>query len=417
MWVLIKKDLLRRWRNPLATIVMIVFPLFMSLAIGSISGGSGGGSEFPSIKVLLQNRDEDGFLSNALMGAAGQGESQEYLEVIAVGDEGDKMMEEGKASAMVVLPENFTARVLNRDPVEITVIRNPAEGIKPEIVVQGADVIATYLDQSARLLGEELGIIKVMMDSENVPASAKVGAVAAGITTKINGVEKYLFPPLVEVGSVKEGEEEEDTGASSNVFGYVLIMTTVMALLFVATRSMGDIFEEHNNGMLKRQLTTPLGIGMLVGAKAIFAVFFGVIVLTILGAIGLALRWIVPPVDLVAAVLLGISFSLAACGFLSLILSLVKTEKQAGIMGWLVIMGMSAIGGSMMPIQQMPAPLQAAARYTINFWAVDGYTRLVYSGEGLSDITENIVRLLIIGTVTLLVAQFLLVRRFKEVSP
>ena len=417
MWVLIKKDLLRRWRSPLATIVMIVFPLFMSLAIGSISGGSGGGSEFPRIKVLLQNNDEDGFLSNALMGAAGQGESQDYLEVVAVGDEGDKMMEEGKASAMVVLPENFTAKVLNREPVEIAVIRNPAEGIKPEIVVQGADVVATYLDQSARLLGEELGIIKVMMDSDSVPASAKVGAVAAGITTKINGVEKYLFPPLVKVGSVKEGEEEEDTGASSNVFGYVLIMTTVMALLFVATRSMGDIFEEHNNGMLKRQLTTPLGIGMLVGAKAIFAVFFGVIVLTILGAIGLALRWIVPPVDLVAAVLLGIAFSLAACGFLSLILSLVKTEKQAGILGWLVIMGMSAIGGSMMPIQQMPAPLQAAARYTINFWAVDGYTRLVFSGEGLGDITENIVRLLIIGTVTLLVAQVLLVRRFKEVSP
>ena len=38
MWVLIRKDLLRRWRSPLATIVMIVFPLFMSLAIGSISG-------------------------------------------------------------------------------------------------------------------------------------------------------------------------------------------------------------------------------------------------------------------------------------------------------------------------------------------------------------------------------------------
>ena len=167
-------------------------------------------------------------------------------------------------------------------------IRNPAEGIKPEIVAQGADVVATYLDQAARLLGEELGIIKVMMDADSVPASAKVGAVAAGITTKIDGVEKYLFPPLVEIGSVKEGEEEEDPGPGSSVFGYVLIMTTVMALLFVATRSMGDIFEEHNNGMLKRQLATPLGIGLVVGAKTVFAVLFGVIVLAILGVIGLA---------------------------------------------------------------------------------------------------------------------------------
>ncbi len=84
--------------------------------------------------------------------------------------------------------------------------------------------------------------------------------------------------------------------------------------------------------------------------------------------------------------------------------------------GWLVIMGMSAVGGSMMPVEQMPAPLQAAARYTINFWAVDGYTRLVYSGEGLGDIMGNIVRLLVIGAVTIALAQVLLVRRFREVS-
>ena len=87
MWVLIRKDLMRRWRSPLATIVMIVFPLFMSLAIGSLGGG-GGGSDFPRIKVLLQNKDEDGFLSNAIMGTAGQGEGQEYLELVQVGDEG-----------------------------------------------------------------------------------------------------------------------------------------------------------------------------------------------------------------------------------------------------------------------------------------------------------------------------------------
>ena len=418
MWVLIRKDLLRRWRNPLATIVMIVFPLFMSLAIGSISGGGGGnGTEFPRIKVLLQNKDTDGFLSNAIMGAGGQGEGQEYLELVEVGDEGVQMMEDGKASAMVIIPEDFTAKVFSRDPVEISVIRNPAEGIKPEIVTTGTEVVATYLDQGARLLGEELGIIKVMMEAENVPASAKVGAVAAGITTKINGVEKYLFPPLVEVGSVKGIDEEEEETGGGNVYGYVLIMTAVMALLFVATRSMNDLFEEHNNGMLKRQLATPLGIGMIVGAKTVFGVAFGVVVLTILGSIGLVLQWIVPPIDLLAAVLLGISFSLAACGFMSLVLSLSQNEKQAGILGWLIIMGMSAIGGSMMPVQNMPAPLQEAAQYTINLQAIEGFTELVFSGGGLAEISGNIFKLLAAGLVTTVMAQILLVRRFKEVAP
>ncbi len=413
MWVLIRKDLLRRWRSPLATIVMIIFPLFMSLAIGSISGG-GGGSEFPRIKILVQNNDEDGFLSNALMGALGQSESQEYLEIVPVGDEGTAMMEAGKASAMVVLPDSFTQRVLDHRRTEIAVVRNPAEGIKPEIVAQGADVVATYLDQASRLLSEEMGVLKVMLEADKVPASAKVGILAAGITDKIDGVDVYLFPPLVEVGSVKESDE--DDGPGFNVFGYILIMTTVMALLFVATRSMGDIHEERNNGMLRRQMATPMGIGLIVGAKTVFGVMFSLIVMVVLGVIGLTLGWISPPIDSLGALLLGISFSLAACGFLALVTSIAKTEKQAGLIGWLVIMGMSAVGGSMMPISNMPAPMQAAAQFTINFWAIDGFTRLVYEGEGVGGIFQNIFLLSVIGVVTISLAQVLLVRRFREMT-
>jgi ABC-type transport system involved in multi-copper enzyme maturation permease subunit len=363
----------------------------------------------------VQNNDEDGFLSNALMGALGQSESQEFLEIVPVGDEGAAMMEAGKASAMVVLPDSFTQRVLDRRRTEISVVRNPAEGIKPEIIAQGADVVATYLDQAARLLSEEMGVLKVMLEAEKLPASAKVGVMAAGIMDKIDGVEVYLFPLLVEVGSVKESEDDED-GPGFNVFGYILIMTTVMALLFVATRSMGDIHEERNSGMLRRQLATPMGIGLIMGAKTIFGVMFGIIVMMILGVIGLAVGWISPPIDPLGALLLGASFSLAACGFLALITSLVKTEKQAGIMGWLVVMGMSAMGGSMMPISQMPAPLQAAAQFTINYWVIDGFTRLIYEGEGVGGIFRNILLLLTIGLITTGLAQTLLVRRYREMS-
>jgi len=140
------------------------------------------------------------------------------MEIVPVGDEGMAMMEADKASAMVVLPDSFTQRFLDHRRTEIAVVRNPAEGIKPEIVAQGADVVATYLDQASRLLSEEMGVLKVMLDADKVPASAKVGILAAGITDKIEGVDVYLFPPLVEVGSVKESKDDDD-GPGFNVFG------------------------------------------------------------------------------------------------------------------------------------------------------------------------------------------------------
>ena len=74
----------------------------------------------------------------------------------------------------------------------------------------------------------------------------------------------------VTIGSVKEVAAGEKGGGTGDIFGFVLVMTTVMALLFTATRSVSDIHEEHNNGMLRRQLATPLDIGLVVGAKAVF---------------------------------------------------------------------------------------------------------------------------------------------------
>jgi len=323
------------------------------------------------------------------------------------------MMENGKASAMVVIPDSFTVNVLDRHETTLRVVRNPAEGIKPEIIAQGAGAVATYLDQAARLLGAELAEISGMIEADEVPDAAKVGAVAASAMMRIEGVQDYLFPPMVKVGSVKESEEEDDSPGTGNVFGYVLIMTTVMALLFVATRTMGDLFEEKNNGMLRRMLATPLDLGRVVLAKTIFGVAFGVIILMILAMIGLVLNWIEPDVDPLGVLLMGVTFSLAACGLLALVTSLVTTEKQAGIVNWLVIMGMSALGGSMFPYENMPAVMQQISHWTLNYWAVDGFTELVFNNVGVDGILTNIMVLAAMGLVTGALAHVLLVRRFR----
>jgi ABC-2 type transport system permease protein len=418
MWPLIRKDLLRRWRSPVATLVMIAFPLFMSGALGSIYGGGGDEEAFPRIKVLVENQDEGGFLSEAIVGMLGQEEGQEYLEVVLVGQEGRTLMAEGEASALVVLPKDFTENVLNRKPAAIPIVLNPAEGIKPEIVVQGGEVLATYLDQTARLLGSELGTIQDMIEADEVPAAAKVGAVAGRITERVAGIQEYVFPPLVSIGSAKEKTaEKEDKLSGGGVFGYILVMTAVMALLMVAGRTMGDFFEEKNSGMLRRQAATPVPVAGIVGAKFLFSVVFGVLVMAILAVAGLTMHWIAPPRDPWAALLLGIAFNFAACGCLALIISLTRNEKQSGILSWLIIMGMSAMGGSMVPLEQLPGPMRSASPFTLNYWAIDGFSQVMFDQKGLGDILGNLGVLLGAGLVMGLIAHILLVRRFREMTP
>ena len=62
------------------------------------------------------------------------------------------------------------------------------------------------------------------------------------------------------------------------------------------------------------------------------------------------------------------------------VIGLVRTEKQAGILSWILVMTMSAIGGSMFPAENFPAFMQGIARYTLNYWAVEGYLDMIVRG-------------------------------------
>jgi ABC-2 type transport system permease protein len=414
MWPLIRKDLLRRWHSPVSTLAMLIFPLFMSITIGSIMGNGSNDREFPVMHILVENRDVDGALSGLIMGALGQEEAKKRIDAtpVEVGT-GEAMMEKGKASALLIFPENFTDDVLNRRETSITVVRNPSEGITPEIAVEGAGVLATYLDNGARLLGDELSKLQTMMDQDRFPDAMQVGAIAAGITEKIGGVQRYLLPPVVAINSTK-GKSE--SAPSFSIFAYILVMTTVMAVMFVAVRSIGDLFEESKSGMLRRQLSSPLPLSRIVAAKFFFGVLIGVIVTGMLAVVGTLMRWIETPVDLPAAVLLTIAFSASVCGLLSMVFAVCTTEKQAGIFSWLIIMGMSAVGGSLIPVEAMPAAMRHAASFTVNYWVVDGYKSILFSGGNTATILQNLIILSAIAVLTLVLGQVLLTRRLKEVQ-
>ncbi len=413
MWPLIRKDLLRRWHSPVSTLVMVAFPLFMSAALGSVYSG-GGDSQFPAIHILVENRDPDGFLSGALVSALGSPQSADYLIVEAVGDEGLAMMEDGKASALVIIPRGFSQGIMAGTPTVIRIVRNPSEGIKPEIVVLGGELVATYLDQGSRLLGGDLGAVDTMIKADVLPSAALVGALASHLMESIAGTQDYLFPPLVGIGSAKEQAPGEESGTGSRgIFGYILVMTTVMALLFVAVRSVGDLFEEKNSGMLRRQMSTPLPVSRIIAAKFLFSVVLGLLVMTILAVVGLALGWIDPPADPAAAILLGVTFNLAACGLVAVIVGVSRNEKQAGIFSWLIVMGMSAVGGSMIPVQQLPAGMRSLADFTLNYWAIDGFTKVMFDAASTGDIARHLAILLGSGLLLAILANVLMVRRFR----
>jgi ABC-2 type transport system permease protein len=412
---LLRKELVRRRRSPVATLVMLAFPFLMAGMIGAVFGGAAtSGDMFPVIDVLIWDQD-DGFLSNLVLGPLQSDEAAKYLRVREVGEEGMTLIGEGKASALVIFPENFTDDVINGRPTQIHLLRNPSESIKPEIVEQGTQVLATYFDQAAKVFGPELKEIAAMSDLDTFPPAARLLALSQALIQRLESSRRFLFPPLVQLKTVKEAKESG--GPDFNLYGYVLVMVSVMSVLFVTSRSILDLYDEEKTGMLRRQLATPLTVSRLIGAKIAFGVFFGVLVMLVLLAIGAILRWYVWPVNVAGILALTVVLSLASCGLLSIVYALCRTERQAGALNWLVIMGMSALGGSMTPIDSLPASLQRVGRFTLNFWAVDGYSSLLFLKEPLSAVARNLGILLVVGVLTVVVGRQLLVQKYRRALP
>jgi ABC-2 type transport system permease protein len=411
---LIRKDFVRRWRSPMSTLAMLVFPFLMAGMIGAVSGG-GSGPSFPRIDVLIEDRD-DGFLTRLLMGPLQSGNFDEYLRVIEADDDGMARMERGEASALVIFPEGFTQSVLDGQPAQIQVVRNPAEGIKPEVVEQGVEVLATYLDQAAKIFGDELSEMAAMMDEDEYPGSARILAIAQSMGERLDTAARFIFPPVVSVEDVKQ-TDEDGSSPDFNVFGYVLVMVSVMSVLFVNSRAVLDLYDEEKTGMLRRQLATPMSVSQLIGSKIAFGVLMGIVVMILLLVIGALLGWYTWPVDLLGVVLVTVTFSAAACGVMCIVYALCRTDRQAAGFNWLVIMGMSALGGSMTPIDVFPEALQRVARFTLNYWAVGGYTDLLFQREPVGAVLQAAGILAVVGVITVAVGHRLLLLRYRRHLP
>ena len=101
------------------------------------------------------------------------------------------------------------------------------------------------------------------------------------------------------------------------------------------------------------------------------------------------------------------SFAVAAFGML--LASVSHTRAQQAAVATLIILTMSAIGGSMFPRFLMPETMKKVGLLTFNAWAIDGYTKVFWRDEPVSHLAPQVAVLLGSGMVL-----FLIARRFAR---
>jgi ABC-2 type transport system permease protein len=183
----------------------------------------------------------------------------------------------------------------------------------------------------------------------------------------------------------------------------------VMFLLFTASGSAGALLDEAESGALDRVLSSRITMGGLLAGKLVFNILLAFAQLTVM----FLWAWAVFHLDFFSHIpgfiVMGLCTAFAVAAFGMLLASICRTRAQLGALSTLLILVMSAIGGSMFPRFLMPEAMQKAGLWTINAWAIDGFTKVFWRDLPVQDLWQQVSVLLAVG-----IGLFVIARRIAR---
>jgi len=398
----VAKDLRRHRRNPLDLLIWIGIPLIVGALMVLIFGGSEGPK--PQAHVLVADLDQS-VVSGLLIGALSQEAVGDFIraEEVALAD-GRSRVADGKATALLIIPQGFSSAFLREEPATLRLITNPAERILPEIVEEMLSVFADAHFYLHRLIG---GDLKAMAQGPPPGAGTFDDALISGMSTRINHImgrlSRLMNPRLIrlvaepaappkaagaEAGAQGETASGDETGAQGAAqaeepgMGLLLLPSILfMALLFMAQGLGNEFWEEKRRHTLKRTLVSPRGVRAFLAGKLITAlILIGVVCLValLIGYAYLSLDFASLPLALVWTSLAGLAL---AAGMTTLQL-LAWSQRAANIIGMAIIFPLMMLGGSFFPFEAMPSWMQVVGRLTPNGWALSRLKAILLGETG-----------------------------------
>jgi len=209
----------------------------------------------------------------------------------------------------------------------------------------------------------------------------------------------------IKMTSIVGERKETNLGLIQAVAG-----TSILMLLFSVAALGTSILEEKGNGTLNRLIYSPLKANTILFSKMLFTYCIALLQLCIM----FLFSWLVFGLDIFvnipALILMIAAVAFAVTGFGIFLAAVAKTRHQAQSLSTLVILIMSAIGGSMIPLFIMPSIMRKIAVLSVNYWGIQGFYDIFWRELSLVDILPRVLVLAGIGAVMTLIS----IKLFKK---
>jgi ABC-2 type transport system permease protein len=315
----------------------------------------------------------------------------------------------GDAQIALIIPQGFGQSPISFGPSHpaqsIEMLNDSSDMIAPQMVgglLQKAAMTAmpaTMAEQGMQYAGKYLGGLtpeqQKRMDETLALVRKRENAPDATQQDAGNGFN----------GGIIAVHSRAVVGQNKDMVSFYAAAIGVMFLLFTASGSAGSLLDEADSGTLDRVLSSRVTMTTLLAGKLVFNTMLAFTQLVVM----FLWAWAVFHLDMrnhiAGFVVMGLSTAVAVAAFGMLLASICHTRSQLGALSTLLILVMSSLGGSMFPRFLMPLAMQKAGLFTINAWAIDGFTKVFWRDLPLTALWPQVAVLLAIGITLFLVAR------------
>lgn len=168
----------------------------------------------------------------------------------------------------------------------------------------------------------------------------------------------------------------------------------VLFLLFACTGHAGTMLDEAESGTLDRILASHAGLLQILGGKWLGIFLMGCLQLTVMFVFADVVFGIELRRNAVGFVVMAVCTSAATSGFALLLATLCRSRAQLNAAATVIILSMSAIGGSMIPRFVMSERMKELGRWSFNAWALDGFQKVFWFRTPLAELRSEVAVLL-----------------------
>lgn len=400
-------------RDKIGLAILFIMPLVLIVVMTVIQDAAFHSISEEGVPLVFVDNDNDSLgisIGNGLKNSSLCSFSDQISGKPATAETAKEAVSEGKFMIAVIIPENATQHI--RTSVE-NLVEETMGSAKVNDIQNGFDSveIVMYIDPVAKNsivvtvtsnLHEFIAAMKTKLMFETF--SGQIGEIVPdGVSKPSNAYAKTQI-----VSYKQEYASKLEGGVIPNAVQHNVPAWTIFGIFFIVVSVVSNIMKEKRDGSAFRLHTMPTSYSQLIAGKLIVYVtvctlqFFammlvGVCFMPVLGLPALNLG------DSYSGLLfLGISTGFAATSFGVLIGTVTQSEQQGAILGSLSVLLLSALGGIWVPSYVMPGVMRIISEFSPMNWAMDGFYKLLFRGEGFFSTFVPALKLLGISFVFLL---------------